>query len=269
MCILVLPSHCTLGVCRVRRNLTTASCARTRDAVAGRYSRTMATASRERSARSAAAGPATRRQPSRRRSARGSARSARRPGFTVRGLAARTDVSPSLISQIELGRATPSVATLWAVATELGHPDRRPLQQGRSRRPVGRSGRPSACPARTETRKAITLAGGVRWERLTPGPDDEVEFIYIVYPVGVRVVPARRPLAARWQGVRLRHQRHARRADRLRPATSCTRTTRSASSRRQPHRLWAIGDESGGRGLDGRQPPRRPEPPAPISRSAA
>src|SRR5687767_14707230 len=43
-------------------------------------------------------------------------------GLTVRGLAARINVSPSLISQIERSRATPSVATLWAVATELGIP---------------------------------------------------------------------------------------------------------------------------------------------------
>ena len=43
-------------------------------------------------------------------------------GFSVRGLAAKTEVSPSLISQIERGRATPSVATLWAIATQLGIP---------------------------------------------------------------------------------------------------------------------------------------------------
>ena len=35
----------------------------------------------------------------------------------------------------------------------------------------------------------------------------------------------------------------------------------------QPHRLWAIGDESGRGGLDGRQPPRRPGRAArPLSR---
>src|SRR3954471_1230780 len=43
-------------------------------------------------------------------------------GLTVRGLAARINVSASLISQVERGRATPSVATLWAIASELGIP---------------------------------------------------------------------------------------------------------------------------------------------------
>jgi transcriptional regulator with XRE-family HTH domain len=101
-------------------------------------------------------------------------------GFTVRGLAARADVSPSLISQIERGRATPSVATLWAVATELGipigdlfnGPDRASKSSGVS--PVQSQG----------TRKTITLAGGVRWERLTADADADLEFIYIVYPPG-------------------------------------------------------------------------------------
>ena len=41
-------------------------------------------------------------------------------GFSVRGLAERLDVSPSLISQVETGRARPSVNTLYAIATELG-----------------------------------------------------------------------------------------------------------------------------------------------------
>src|SRR5215208_2590491 len=46
----------------------------------------------------------------------------RAASLTVRGLAGRIGVSPSLISQVERGRATPSVATLWAIATELGIP---------------------------------------------------------------------------------------------------------------------------------------------------
>ena len=37
---------------------------------------------------------------------------------------------------------------------------------------------------RTNDRKTIRLAEGVRWERLTPRPDPEVEFLYVVYEVG-------------------------------------------------------------------------------------
>ena len=41
-------------------------------------------------------------------------------GISLRELARRLDISPSAISQIETGRARPSVATLWAIVTELG-----------------------------------------------------------------------------------------------------------------------------------------------------
>ena len=39
--------------------------------------------------------------------------------MSVRELARRLTLSPSLISQIERGKATPSVATLYAITTEL------------------------------------------------------------------------------------------------------------------------------------------------------
>ena len=41
-------------------------------------------------------------------------------GLSLRGLAERLGVSPSLISQVETGRAKPSVSTLYAIVTELG-----------------------------------------------------------------------------------------------------------------------------------------------------
>src|SRR6202012_2676293 len=40
-------------------------------------------------------------------------------GMSLRALAREVGVSPSLISQIEHGRATPSVATLYAIVSEL------------------------------------------------------------------------------------------------------------------------------------------------------
>src|SRR5438874_11300714 len=41
-------------------------------------------------------------------------------GITLRELARRVGVSPSLVSQIELDRVNPSVSTLYALVTELG-----------------------------------------------------------------------------------------------------------------------------------------------------
>ena len=40
--------------------------------------------------------------------------------MSLRELARRVGVSPSLVSQIELDRVNPSVSTLWALVTELG-----------------------------------------------------------------------------------------------------------------------------------------------------
>ena len=40
--------------------------------------------------------------------------------MSVRALARSVGVSPSLVSQIELGKANPSVGTLYAIVTELG-----------------------------------------------------------------------------------------------------------------------------------------------------
>ena len=43
----------------------------------------------------------------------------RERGLSLRDLAKRLDVSPSLISQVETGRASPSVSTLYAMAQVL------------------------------------------------------------------------------------------------------------------------------------------------------
>ncbi len=99
-------------------------------------------------------------------------------GISLRELARRLDVTPSLLSQVERGLAQPSVATLWAVVAELGlsldalfagdaePPARRPIVQ------------------RAADRTAIDLEGGVRWERLTPSPDADVVFAFVTYAPG-------------------------------------------------------------------------------------
>ena len=43
-----------------------------------------------------------------------------RSGMSLRELARRVGVSPSLVSQIELDRVNPSVSTLYALVSELG-----------------------------------------------------------------------------------------------------------------------------------------------------
>jgi transcriptional regulator with XRE-family HTH domain len=97
-------------------------------------------------------------------------------GISLRELARRLDISPSAISQIETGRARPSVATLWAIVTELG------MSLDDLFAPESASARLE--PVTAEQREAIQLATGVRWERLTANADPDVDFIWVVYDVG-------------------------------------------------------------------------------------
>ena len=100
-------------------------------------------------------------------------------------------VSPSLVSQIELDRVNPSVSTLYALVTELGmtmsdvfadspQPSERAVRERRE---------PNGVVAVPESRSVINLASGVRWERLTPQSDPDVEFLHVVYPIGAESCP--------------------------------------------------------------------------------
>ncbi len=108
-------------------------------------------------------------------------------GMSLRALARDVGVSPSLISQIEHGKATPSVGTLYAIVSELGisfdelffdgprgaaasadqEPERH-ADSGDERTPSSHWQAPSEGPVlRSGNRLTLTLATGVRWERLT------------------------------------------------------------------------------------------------------
>jgi transcriptional regulator with XRE-family HTH domain len=107
--------------------------------------------------------------------------------LTVRELARRVGVSPSLISQIERDKVNPSVSTLWGIVTALGltmgdlfaH-----VEAPSGLRPVSADA-PAADPTtRAGARAELNLETGVRWERLTASSDPIVEFLTVVYPPG-------------------------------------------------------------------------------------
>jgi transcriptional regulator with XRE-family HTH domain len=116
-----------------------------------------------------------------------------RRGLSLRELARRLEVSPSLVSQIETGKTQPSVRTLYAIVTELGvsldelfapADGDGPVKAVRAaeedaRPPVG-----FGCVQRAADRDVIDLGSGVRWERLTTWNDRDVEFLYAVYEAG-------------------------------------------------------------------------------------
>jgi transcriptional regulator with XRE-family HTH domain len=104
-------------------------------------------------------------------------------GLSLRDLAHRLGVSPSLISQIERGRANPSVSTLYQIVAELDvsldellFNDRRPTAAAESA--------PGGAVQRGTERHRIRLASGVIWERLTTASEPGVEFLYVMYEVG-------------------------------------------------------------------------------------
>jgi DNA-binding XRE family transcriptional regulator/mannose-6-phosphate isomerase-like protein (cupin superfamily) len=145
-------------------------------------------------------------------------------GLSVRELARRISCSPSLISQIERGLSAPSVGILYAMATELrasldflfgavgggdavlatAHGDGRLRLAGAGPDPAGPKGSvDGAGPGwaeghgvvqRAGRRRTIDLASGVRWERLTPGADDRVDFLEVIYEPSGHSTDARRPL---------------------------------------------------------------------------
>jgi transcriptional regulator with XRE-family HTH domain len=176
-----------------------------------------------------------------------SAREAR--GVSLREFARGIGVSPSLISQIERGRVTPSVGTLYAISNELeltfddlfssNEQTEAIAGLGAAGSPPERAARPVQ---RGHDRKRIRLAGGVQWERLTPSHDEELEFLHVVYEVGASSCPEdaliRHPgreyayvLSGRL-GVRVGFEEYE-----LGPGDSLS------FSSQIPHRLWTIGDQ--------------------------
>jgi transcriptional regulator with XRE-family HTH domain len=109
-------------------------------------------------------------------------------GLSLRELADRLGVSPSLISQIERGLARPSVSTLFAIVSELDVSLDELLFN--DERPPGPAEAGSAPEARISpvqpaaTRHHIRLASGVVWERLTTTSQPGIEFLFVVYDVG-------------------------------------------------------------------------------------
>jgi transcriptional regulator with XRE-family HTH domain len=166
-----------------------------------------------------------------------------RLGISLRELARRVGVSPSLVSQIELDRVNPSVGTLYALVTELGMTMSDVFGDSRTGEPVVRQlRRGDGLAEQPETRRVINLASGVRWERLTPESDPDVEFLYVVYPVGAASCPEDALMTHGGReygyvtsgtlGIRVGFEEYE-----LGPGGSIAFDSSS------PHRLWAIGAE--------------------------
>ncbi|WP_206024944.1 helix-turn-helix domain-containing protein [Micromonospora zingiberis] len=123
--------------------------------------------------------------------------------LSVRELARRVEVSSSHVSQVERGLASFSVRALYNVVSVLGISmdslfEDVPSVAGS---PAASTAADPAPPTpdgplddggivlRRAARPTIALTGGTRWERLTPKPEVNAEFIEVVYPPNPQAVP--------------------------------------------------------------------------------
>jgi DNA-binding XRE family transcriptional regulator len=122
-------------------------------------------------------------------------------GLSLREVARQLQVSPSFVSQMENGKSTPSVVTLYALAQLLkvtvdelfsGGPSA-PGDPGEAGEPGGPSTPPSrpwcAGPiggrlsvTRPGRRKRLEMDTGVIWEQLATNTGADADFMRIIYP---------------------------------------------------------------------------------------
>ena len=193
--------------------------------------------------------------------------------MSLRGLARAVGVSPSLISQIEHGKATPSVGTLYAIVSELDisldelffdgprgaaaapAPAAKPRPAARRPRPTSgrRRARVRSCapPTASRSRSPPTSAGSGSPPPTTPG---RVPLRHL--PGRRRVLPGRRPDAPQRHRVRAGSSGRlgatvGEESYELGPGDSI------AFDSPRPHRIWTTGESRRPR-LDRGRPRGRP-----------
>ncbi len=113
-----------------------------------------------------------------------------RAGISQRELARRLGLSASLISQLESGQSKPSVGTLYAIVNELGVSlDRIIRGEDSPEEPAPRAGRGVTPLVHPGEGQSIELDSGVRWESLTPEPEEAIDFLHAIYEVGGASTP--------------------------------------------------------------------------------
>ena len=132
-------------------------------------------------------------------------------GLSLREVARRVGVSPSFVSQVETGKANPSVGTLYALVGVLGtslddliggagangapaasvgtaeqaatHASTDPAPPSVGEQP-GRAWPPVDVPLQAATGRKRLQMTGVVWERLTHDHDPYVDFLHVEYAPG-------------------------------------------------------------------------------------
>jgi len=110
-------------------------------------------------------------------------------GLSLRSVAQSLGVSASLISQVEIGKTQPSVATLYAMASHLGVSFDEllgiPASPGEARAPLfGHTGPALPDVQRAGDNPVIEMENGVRWERLAMGRNGPADALLVTYQPG-------------------------------------------------------------------------------------
>lgn len=113
-------------------------------------------------------------------------------GVTVRGLARDVGISASMVSQIETGKAQPSVSTLYAITTALGITvedvftpsvdSQAPTEWDEALDSL--RGHRLGPLVRLAQRRVLQLDSGVTWELLGELPHQTVDFLKVTYAPG-------------------------------------------------------------------------------------
>ncbi len=106
-----------------------------------------------------------------------------RQGLSLRETARRLGISASALSQIETGKAHPSVGKLFDIVNLL-NVSVDGLLAGQA--VVARGDEGFVSVQRTGEHEALDLESGVRWHRLTAGSYPGVEFLHVTYQPGAR-----------------------------------------------------------------------------------
>jgi transcriptional regulator with XRE-family HTH domain len=125
-------------------------------------------------------------------------------GITLREMARRVGISPSMVSQVELGRTKPSVGTLYSMASELSvtlgdlmptgmYADEdaargiRVVRKAKPSDPV-RDASSQGPVQRAADRHELKMEGAT-WGRLTADHDPDNDFLHVVYQPGGESCP--------------------------------------------------------------------------------
>ncbi|MCB0907167.1 MAG: cupin domain-containing protein [Nocardioidaceae bacterium] len=106
-------------------------------------------------------------------------------GLTLRALAARADISPSMLSQVETGKIHPSVTTLYSLVSLLGVS----LDKLLELTPTENAQEPARAAdvvevQRRDDRDTIEMENGVVWERLATAGEGGVDPLLVTYLPG-------------------------------------------------------------------------------------